>query len=209
MLGLVTLQGRYVLLEPLSLDHIPDLVQAANQSRETFTLTNVPADAAAMRLYIETALAGGDSGTMLPFATIDRDTERVVGSTRFLNVEFWNWPVGNPQQRGKQLPDVVEIGATWLASDAQRTGINTEAKLLMLTLAFETWLVHRVRFQADARNERSRGAIERLGARLDGVIRADRVAFDGAVRDSAVFSILDSEWPAVKSRLAALLRRPA
>ena len=206
MLDLVTLQGRHVLLEPLSLDHIPDLAQAANQSRETFTLTNVPADAVAMRRYIETALAGSDSGTMLPFATIDRDTERVVGSTRFLNIEFWNWPVGNPQQRGKQLPDVVEIGATWLARDAQRTGINTEAKLLMLTLAFESWLVHRVRLQTDARNERSRGAIERLGAQLDGVIRAARVAFDGAVRDSAVFSILDSEWPEVKAQLTALLR---
>ena len=206
MLDLVTLEGRHVLLEPLSLDHIPDLVQAANQSRETFAFTNVPADAASMRLYIETALAGRDSGTLLPFATIDREAERVVGSTRFLNVEFWNWPAGNPHQRGKQLPDVVEIGATWLAPDAQRTGINTEAKLLMLTLAFETWLVHRVRLQSDARNERSRVAIERLGARLDGVIRADRVAFDGAVRDSAVFSILDLEWPAVKNHLAALLR---
>ena len=206
MLDLVTLEGRHVLLEPLSLEHVPNLVQAANQSRETFAFTNVPADAASMRLYIETALAGRDSGTLLPFATIDREAERVVGSTRFLNVEFWNWPAGNPHQRGKQLPDVVEIGATWLAPDAQRTGINTEAKLLMLTLAFETWLVHRVRLQSDARNERSRVAIERLGARLDGVIRADRVAFDGAVRDSAVFSILDLEWPAVKNHLAALLR---
>ena len=206
MLDLVTLEGRRVLLEPLSLEHIPDLVQAANQSRETYTFTNVPADAASMGRYVETALAGRDSGIMLPFATIDRKAERAVGSTRFLNVEFWTWPVGNPQQRGKNLPDVVEIGATWLASGAQRTGINTEAKLLMLTLAFETWLVHRVSLQTDARNERSRIAIERLGAQLDGVIRAARVAFDGAVRDSAVFSILDSEWPAVKVQLAALLR---
>ena len=206
MLDLVTLEGRHVLLEPLSLDHVPDLVQAANQSRETFAFTNVPADAASMVQYVETALAGRDSGIMLPFATIDREAERVVGSTRFLNVEFWNWPVGNPQQRGKNLPDVVEIGATWLASNAQRTGINTEAKLLMLTLAFETWLVHRVSLQTDARNERSRVAIERLGAQLDGVIRADRVAFDGTVRDSAVYSILDSEWPVVKVQLEALSR---
>ena len=206
MLDLVTLEGRRVLLESLSLDHIPDLVQAANQSRETYTFTNVPADAASMGRYVETALAGRDSGIMLPFATIDREAERVVGSTRFLNVEFWNWPVGNPQQRGKNLPDVVEIGATWLASDAQRTGINTEAKLLMLTLAFETWLVHRVSLQTDARNERSRVAIERLGAQLDGVIRAARIAFDGTVRDSAVYSILDSEWPVVKVQLEALSR---
>jgi RimJ/RimL family protein N-acetyltransferase len=203
MLDRITLQGRHVLLEPFSLDHIPGLVQAANQSRETYSFTNVPAD---MRLYVETALAGRESGTLLPFATINRNTERVVGSTRFLNVEFWNWPVGNPLQRGKQLPDVVEIGATWLARDAQRTGINTEAKLLMLTLAFESWLVHRVSLQTDARNERSRSAIERLGAHFDGVKRADRVGFDGAVRDSAVFSILDAEWPEVKAQLEAILR---
>jgi RimJ/RimL family protein N-acetyltransferase len=159
-----------------------------------------------MRLYVETALGGRDSGTLLPFATVDKETERVVGSTRFLNVQFWDWPDGNPRQRGEKLPDVVEIGATWLGPDAQRTGINTEAKLLMLTHAFETWLVHRVRLQTDARNERSRNAIERLGAQLDGVIRGDRVATDGTIRDSAVFSVLDSEWPAVKEHLAALLR---
>jgi len=206
MLDLVTLEGRHVLLEPLSFEHVPDLVQAANQSRETFAFTNVPADAASMRRYVKTALAGRDSGTMLPFATIDREAERAVGSTRFLNVEFWNWPVGNPLERGKHLPDVVEIGATWLASDAQRTGINTEAKLLMLTLAFETWFVHRVSLQTDARNERSRVAIERLAAQLDGVMRAARIAFDGTVRDSAVYSILDSEWPVVKVQLEALSR---
>ncbi len=206
MLDPVTLQGRHVRLEPLSLDHVPGLVQAASGSRETFTLTTVPADTAAMHRYVETALAGRDSGTILPFATIDHGAERVAGSTRFLNVQFWDWPAGNPQQRGKQLPDVVEIGATWLGPDAQRTGINTEAKLLMLTHAFESWLVHRVRFQTDARNERSRNAIERLGAQLDGVVRGDRVASDGAIRDSAVFSILDSEWPAVKDHLGMLLR---
>ena len=206
MLDLVTLEGRHVLLEPLSLDHIPGLVQAANQSRDTYGFTYVPEDADAMRLYVETALAGQDAGSTLPFATIDRHTERVAGSTRFHHAEFWDWPAGNPHQRGKQLPDVVHIGTTWLAADAQRTGINTEAKLLMLTHAFESWLVHRVRIQADSRNERSRRAIERLGAHLDGVVRADRVALDGAIRDSAVFSILDSEWPAVKNQLAALLR---
>ncbi len=206
MLEVVTLEGVYVLLDPLSLDHIPDLVQAANQSWETFALTDVPANEPAMRRYVEAALAGRDSGTMLPFATIDRKTKRVVGSTRFGNVEFWNWPVANPHQRGTHLPDVVEIGWTWLAPDAQRTGINTEAKLLMLTLAFESWLVHRVSFRTDARNERSRVAIVRLGAQLDGVIRADKVAYDGAIRDTAVYSILDSEWPAAKNKLAALLR---
>ena len=206
MLDSVTLEGRLVRLEPISVDHIPGLVQAASQSRDTYGFTYVPEDADAMRLYVETALAGRDAGSMLPFATIDLHTKRVAGSTRFHHAEFWDWPAGNPHQRGKQLPDVVHIGTTWLAADAQRTGINTEAKLLMLTHAFESWHVHRVRIQADSRNERSRRAIMRLGAHLDGVVRADRVALDGAIRDSAVFSILDSEWPEVKAQLTALLR---
>ena len=206
MLDSVTLEGRHVRLESLSLDHIPGLVQAASQSRDTYGFTYVPADAGAMGIYVETALAGRDAGTMLPFATIDRATERVAGSTRFHHAEFWDWPPGNPHQRGKHLPDAVYIGTTWLAADAQRTGINTEAKLLMLTHAFETWLVHRVRIQADSRNERSCRAILRLGMHLDGVIRADRVALDGAIRDSSTFSILDSEWPEAKAQLTARLR---
>ena len=143
----------------------------------------------------------------MPFATIDRETKRVVGSTRFGNIESWDWSVGSPHQRGAHLPDVVEIGWTWLAPDAQRTGINTEAKLLMLTLAFESWRVHRVSLRTDARNERSRVAIARLGAQFDGVIRVEKVAYDGAVRDTAYYSILDSEWPAAKDKLAARLRR--
>jgi RimJ/RimL family protein N-acetyltransferase len=107
---------------------------------------------------------------------------------------------------GATLPDVCEIGWTWLAPEAQRTGVNTEAKLLMLTLAFESRLVHRVNFRTDARNKRSRAGIERLGAHLDGVLRTDKVASDGAIRDSAYYSILDSEWPAVKQVLTAGLR---
>ncbi len=206
MLDPVTLEGRHVRLEPLSVDHIPALVQAASQSRDTYGFTYVPAGADAMGSYVETALAGRDVGTMLPFATIDLNTGRVSGSTRFHHAEFWDWPPGNPNQRGKHLPDAVYIGTTWLAADAQRTGINTEAKLLMLTHAFETWLVHRVRIQADSRNERSCRAIMRLGAHLDGVIRADQVALDGAIRDSSTFSILDSEWPEAKAQLTARLR---
>ena len=206
MLDPVTLEGRHVRLEPISVDHIPGLVQAANQSRETYTFLNVPADADAMGSYVETALAGREAGTMLPFATIDRGTDRVAGSTRFHHAEFWDWPAGSPHQRGNHLPDVVNIGTTWLAADAQQTGINTEAKLLMLTHAFESWLVHRVRIQADSRNERSCRAILRLGMHLDGVIRADRVALDGAFRDSSTFSMLASEWPEAKAQLTARLR---
>jgi RimJ/RimL family protein N-acetyltransferase len=99
----------------------------------------------------------------------------------------------------------VEIGATWLAADAQRTRINTEAKLLMLEHAFDRWRVHRVSLMTDARNERSRNAIMRLGARFDGVLRAARPASDGAIRDTAAFSILDSEWPAIRAKLQARL----
>ena len=110
MLELVTLEGRHVLLEPLSLNHLPAMVQAANQSRETFGLTDVPSDEIDMRRYVESALEGRKSGTMLPFATIDLKAELVVGSTRFGNVEYWNWPEGNLNQRGEGLPDVVEIG---------------------------------------------------------------------------------------------------
>ena len=206
MPDVVTLEGRHVLLEPLSLDHVPDLVRAATHSRVTYHLTGVPDDERGMRQYVETALSGRDLGTTLPFATIDRATGEVVGSTRFGNIEFWNWPVGNPHQRGGHLPDVVEIGWTWLAPDAQRTGINTEAKLLMLTHAFESWLVHRVCLRTDRRNERSRAAIQRLGAQFDGVVRAVQIAYDGTVRDMAVYSIMDREWPETKARLTGLLR---
>jgi RimJ/RimL family protein N-acetyltransferase len=155
---------------------------------------------------VETTLADRAARRAVPFATIDRATDAVVGSTRFGNIEFWAWPPGNPHQRGAQLPDVVEIGWTWLAPSAQRTGINTEAKRLMLTHAFESWRVHRVSLMTDARNGRSRDAILRLGACFDGVLRASRVAADGAIRDTAAYSVLDAEWPDVKSALLARLR---
>src|SRR5262245_10695833 len=162
----VTLTGTHVRLEPLRLAHAADLVAASTSgSRETYAFTTVPGTVADATAYIEEALRLRDAGRALPFATIDRTSGRVVGSTRYLNVEFWAWPAGNPLQRGEHLPDVVEIGATWLSSGAQRTAINTEAKLLMLTHAFDVWRVHRVSLVTDARNMRSRNAILRLGAR--------------------------------------------
>jgi N-acetyltransferase len=206
VLDAVTLEGRYVRLEPLGLDHVPGLVEAATGSRETFDLTHVPADEPSMRGYVEAALADRAADRAVPFATLEARTRRIVGSTRFGNIEFWAWPRGNPHQRGEQLPDVVEIGWTWLAPDCQRTGLNTEAKLLMLGHAFEVWRVHRVSLMTDARNRRSREAILRLGARFDGVLRAARMASDGGIRDTAAYSILDSEWPAVKAALHARLR---
>jgi RimJ/RimL family protein N-acetyltransferase len=203
----VTLEGRFVRLEPLTMVHAPGLLAAAAGPRDTYRLTFVPADEAETRAYVETALAEQEAGRSLPFATVDRARGVVVGSTRFLNIEFWPWPPGNANQRGGDRPDVVEIGATWLAAAAQRTPINSEAKLLMLAHAFDRWRVHRVSLMTDARNRRSRDAIMRLGARFDGVLRAARPASDGAIRDTAAFSILEAEWPAIRTRLQARLTR--
>ncbi len=171
----VILEGRYVRLEPLTPGHARALAAAAAGPRETYALTTVPEGEPGTRGYIDTALRDQEAGRSLPFATVARSTGRVVGSTRFLNIEFWTWPAGHALQRGEDVPDVVEIGATWLAAEAQRTPINTEAKLLMLIHteakllmlihAFEEWRVHRVSLMTDARNERSRNAILRVGAR--------------------------------------------
>ena len=117
------------------------------------------------------------------------------------------WPPGNANQRGQDVPDAVEIGWTWLAADVQRTPVNTEAKLLMLTHAFERWRVHRVSLLTDARNERSRRAILRLGAHFDGVLRTARPASDGGIRDTAAFSILEKEWPMIKMQLQSRLNQ--
>jgi len=201
----VVLEGRYVRLEPLTLGHARALSAAAGGPRDTYALTTVPEGEAGAQGYIEMALRDEEAGRSLAFATVARSTGRVVGSTRFLNIEFWTWPPGHALQRGENVPDVAEIGATWLAAEAQRTAINTEAKLLMLTHAFEEWRVHRVSLMTDARNERSRNAILRVGARFDGVIRAHRPSSDGLIRDTAAFSILESEWPAVKRQLHSRL----
>jgi len=201
----VTLEGRFVRLEPLTMAHVAGLLAAAAGPRDTYGFTLVPQDEAEARAYVEAALGEQEARRALPFATIDRASGRTVGSTRFFNIEFWPWPPGNVNQRGADRPDVVEIGWTWLAAPAQRTPINSEAKLLMLAYAFDRWRVHRVSLMTDARNLRSREAIMRLGARFDGILRAARPASDGTIRDTAAFSILDSEWPAIRTRLQARL----
>jgi RimJ/RimL family protein N-acetyltransferase len=202
----VTLTGKHVRLEPLARAHVPALVAAASSGpRDSYAFTRVPATEADAADYVDEALLQHAAGRALPFATIATASGAVVGSTRYLNVEFWAWPAGNPLQRGEALPDVVEIGATWLAPSAQRTPVNTEAKLLMLAHAFEVWRVHRVSLMTDSRNMRSRAAILRLGAQFDGIIRAARIAFDGVIRDTAAYSILDREWPATKAGLQARL----
>ena len=201
----VTLEGRWVRLEPLGRAHAAGLLAAASGSRDTYGFTTVPATGAETAAYVDGALADQEAGRALPFATVDRLRGVVVGCTRLFNIEFWPWPPGNPNQRGVERPDVVEIGWTWLTASAQRTPVNTEAKLLMLTHAFDRWRVHRVSLMTDARNQRSRQAILRLGARFDGVLRAARPASDGAIRDTAAFSILEAEWPAVRANLEARL----
>jgi len=130
----------------------------------------------------------------------------VIGSSRFFDLERWAWPEGHPRY-GRSTPDACEIGYTWLARSAIRTGANTEAKLLMLTHAFETWQVLRVCLHTDVRNQRSRAAIERVGGRFEGILRSHRMAADFIARDSARFSIVATEWPEVKQRLNRMLDR--
>jgi RimJ/RimL family protein N-acetyltransferase len=133
--------------------------------------------------------------------------ETVIGSSRFWNIERWPWPPGH-QRSCSAAADACEIGYTWLTRSAIRTAANTEAKLLMLTFAFEEWDVLRVCFHADAGNARSHTALERLGASYEGLLRAHRLAADATPRDSVRFSILASEWPAVKQGLEHRLRQP-
>ena len=200
----IVLEGRHARLEPLTLSHAEALAAAASGPRDTYGFTWVPDGELSARKYIQAILDGHADGTALPFATIDLARGEVVGATRFLNIQYWDWPERNDNQRGEELPDAAEIGGTWLSAAAQRTPINTEAKLLMLTHAFETWRVHRVSLATDARNSRSREAIARIGAAFDGVIRGDRAGSDGSVRDTAFFSILEAEWPGVKCAPRAL-----
>jgi N-acetyltransferase len=206
-----TLDGRVVRLEPLAESHVPALVAAASEDRSAYRWTYTPDGIDEMRVYVRDALVKAASGAHVPFVTLWKDAspagaDRVVGATRFCEMAYWQWPPGARHQR-HGVPDVVDIGFTWLAASAQRTPVNTEAKLLMMTHAFEVWEVHRVALQTDVRNERSRAAIERIGGRLDGIMRADRPGADDTVRTSARFSIVASEWPEVKARLTARLAR--
>jgi RimJ/RimL family protein N-acetyltransferase len=202
MVEVLALVGTEVTLRPLSVDDVAALVEAASESREHFGLSVVPDGHAEMRRYIERMLRQREAGDRLPFTTVWRG--RVVGSTSFIEPRVWQWPPGCELQR-TDGPDTVEIGSTWLAASAQRTRCNTEAKLLMLSHAFEHWRVHSVTLKTDERNQRSRRAIERLGARLDGVRRGDMPAADGTVRNSAYYSIVAAEWPSIKTRLAQRL----
>ena len=190
------LAGRRVRLEPLTPEHAGGLAAAAAGDRSTFGLTRVPDGVPEARAYIADALEEAERGWSRPFATVLAESGALVGSTRFLDLQYW--PV---DERRAGIPVVAEIGATWLAAAVQRTPVNTEAKFLMLRHAFEVWRVQRVSLKTDARNARSRAAIERIGARFDGVLRRSSPAADGGLRDAAYYSILDTEWPTVRSAL--------
>ena len=190
------LTGERVLLVPLGEQHVEDLVAAAAQDRRTYSWTTVPDGPAAMSAYVAELLGQRDAGEVVPLAQLDAATGRPLGCTRYAQLRFLPHAV---------LPYTVEIGGTWLAASAQRTGVNREAKLLLLSHAFEHWQVVRVELRTDARNERSRTAIAALGTRFEGVLRraqpSSATGEDGRLRDTAVFSLLADEWPGAQDRL--------
>jgi RimJ/RimL family protein N-acetyltransferase len=202
-----SLHGKHVRLEPLSLEHVDRLAAAASGDSSLYQWSPVPQGADAARKYVETALAWRDAGTAVPFAIVRSSDGVVIGSTRFWNLEYWAWPLGHVLQ-GRGVPDACEIGYTWLARAAIRTAANSEAKMLMLTHAFEKWKVLRVCFHTDARNQRSRAALERIGGQFEGILRAHRMAADFIPRDSVRYSILAAEWAGVKQRLLQSLHQP-
>ncbi|WP_328472533.1 GNAT family N-acetyltransferase [Actinoplanes sp. NBC_00393] len=191
------LQGRRVRLEPLDRRHAADLAAAAEEDRGSYRFTWVPS-AAEVDAYIDAQLARAAAGKLRPYAQIDTGTGRAVGATAYWDPRPW------PDGTGLCA---VEVGFTWLAASAQSTGLNTEAKLLLFGHAFEQWRVARLDLKTDARNRRSRVAIEKVGARFEGVLRSWSRSWapgeDGLLRDSAIFSITASEWPACRARLEA------
>lgn len=206
------LTGERVRLEPLGHQHLTGMVTAASGGGDLYRWTPTPQDPDLMRRYVETAIALRDRRAAVPFAVVRRDDGTVIGSTRFHQFDFWAWPghdaIADPRTPMAPIaPDVCEIGWTWLTKTAIRTGVNTEMKRLMLTHAFETWQVRSVCLHTDVRNERSRAAMERIGARFEGILRAHRLAADLIPRDSARYSITASEWPAVRQHLAELAGR--
>ena len=185
------LQGAHVRLEPLTADHL-DALCAVGLDPELWKVTTSRVRSwEEMRTYIATALEAVEAGTAVPFATVLLPEETVVGSTRFANID------------GKHRR--VEIGWTWVGRPWQRTAVNTEAKYLMLSHAFEEWDCLRVEFKTDALNSQSRTALTRLGAKEEGTLRSHMVTDSGRVRDTVYFSIIASEWPEVKRRLEGRL----
>jgi RimJ/RimL family protein N-acetyltransferase len=200
MIDVPLLEGRFIRLEPLEPAHADGLVKAAAADPGLYQWTQAPQGADEVARYIGAALRLRDVGKAAPFATVRRADGAVIGSTRFFDLEQWPWPVQH-RRHGREHPDVCEIGYTWLTADAIRTAANTEAKLLMLTHAFESWDVVRVCLHTDERNVRSRAAIERIGAKFEGILRGHRMAADFIPRNSARYSIVAAEWLGIKERL--------
>jgi N-acetyltransferase len=195
------LHGALVRLEPLAPGHAAGLAAAAEEDRDSFAFTHVPR-AGHMAGYLAAHFERAKNGTMAPFAQIRQRDGQAVGVTTYWEPRFWP---------GRADLCAIEVGWTWLAASAQRTGINTEAKLLLLEYAFGTLGVARVDFKTDARNQQSRQALERLGAQFEGVLRQWSPSHvpgeEGMLRDSAMFSVIASEWPTVRSSLRARLAR--
>lgn len=200
------LVGRHVRLEPLELRHVDALTAASSVEPSLYQWSAVPVGRAAVQAYVETAMAAEMAGTAVPFAVARRADGEVIGSTRFFDMERWPWPAHHAQaQRG--VPDACEIGYTWYTKGAIRTGANTEAKLMMLTHAFEVWQMARVCLHTDERNARSRAAMERLGCKFEGILRSHRLAVDLIPRNSARYSIVAAEWPERKARIQEMLAK--
>ena len=188
----VVLKGDFVELEPLGLDHVGPLCEFGfDEGLWRWTINNITTEEQ-MRVYIESALNDQDKGLALPFATKLSDGNKIVGSTRFGNIDVRNRK--------------AEIGWTWVDPSWQRSFVNTEVKLLMLTHAFEVWGCVRVELKTDAMNEKSRHAILRLGAVEEGIFRNHMITDDGRFRDTVYFSIIDKEWEQVKASLVRKLR---
>ncbi len=190
----VVLYGEHVRIEPLDPKHAPDLLEGSNDDDIwRFMPVRRPADLAAMNDVIDRAWKAAAVGDEIPFAIIDDKTDRAVGSTRFLDI--------------RRIDRAVEIGWTWLGTQAQRTAINTEAKFLLLRHLFEDLGAMRVQLKTDGRNTRSQLAIERLGAVKEGTLRRTRLTWDSIYRDTVYYSVIEPEWPAVKQRLLGRLGR--
>jgi RimJ/RimL family protein N-acetyltransferase len=192
-LAAITLEGQHVRLEPLKAHHVEPLLKAARDPNIWQFTTVVMNTVADIQKYVETALDWQNAGTAVPFVTMERGSHRVIGSTRFANID-------RDHRR-------AEIGWTWLSPEFWRTPINTEAKYLMLRHAFEQWKCVRVELKTNAKNARSRAAILRIGAKEEGTLRHHMIQPDGSYRDSVYYSILDEEWPAVKKRLEERLAK--
>ena len=189
----ITLSGEHAVLEPLAATHETDLQDAARDGElwKLWYTSVVPPER--MRAEIERRLGLQEEGIMLPFAVLDPATHRAVGMTTYMNID----------EKNRR----VEIGSTWYAKHVQRTALNTECKLMLLTHAFESLKCIAVEFRTHWMNQQSRDAILRLGAKQDGVLRNHAIASDGSYRDTVCFSIIESEWPAVKSHLQFKLGR--